>query len=144
MDEPASPLDPLMRDNLCDLIREYLNNGQGERSVLFSTHNVADMENVTDYAMIMEQGRIVEQGFVEELKEKYVIVKGEKEDATMARQVLYSISEGDHGFSGVCLAENLNKLAGMKIQTERATLTEICVAVMKAHTKLQISSDLNI
>ena len=102
------------------------------------------VENVTDYAMIMEQGRIVEQGFVEELKEKYVIVKGEKEDATMARQVLYSISEGDHGFSGVCLAENLNKLAGMKIQTERATLTEICVAVMKAHTKLQISSDLNI
>ena len=144
MDEPASPLDPLMRDNLCDLIREYLNNGQGERSVLFSTHNVADMENVTDYAMIMEQGRIVEQGFVEELKDKYVIVKGEKEDAAMARQVLYSISEGDHGFSGVCLAENLNKLAGMKIQTERATLTELCVAVMKAHTKLQISSDLNI
>ena len=24
MDEPASPLDPLMRDRLCDLIREYL------------------------------------------------------------------------------------------------------------------------
>ena len=62
----------------------------------------------------------------------------------MARKILYSISESNYGFSGVCLAENLNKLAGLKIQTERATLTEISVAVMKAHTKLQISSDLKI
>ena len=50
LDEPASPLDPLMRDKLCDLIREYLEQGEGERSVFFSTHNIADMENVTDYA----------------------------------------------------------------------------------------------
>ncbi len=144
MDEPASPLDPLMRDNLCDLIREYIDNGQGERSVFFSTHNVADMESVTDYAMIMEQGRIVEQGFVEDLKEKYVVVKGEKEDAGRARKVLYSISEGTYGFTGICLSDKLDALAGMKIQTEMANLTDICVAVMKAHSRLNLSSDLNI
>ncbi len=144
MDEPASPLDPLMRDNLCDLIREYLDNGQGERSVFFSTHNVADMESVTDYAMIMEQGKIVEQGFVEDLKEKYVVVKGEKEDAAAARRILFSMSEGSFGFSGICLSEKLDRLAGMNIQTERASLTDICVAVMKAHSKLNLSGDLEI
>ena len=144
MDEPASPLDPLMRDNLCDLIREYIDNGQGERSVFFSTHNVADMESVTDYAMIMEQGKIVEQGFVEDLKEKYVVVKGEKEDAAAARRILFSMSEGSFGFSGICLAEKLDKFAGMNIQTERASLTDICVAVMKAHSKLNLSGDLEI
>lgn len=144
MDEPASPLDPLMRDNLCDLIREYIDNGQGERSVFFSTHNVADMESVTDYAMIMEQGKIVEQGFVEDLKEKYVIVKGEKENAAAARRILYSFTESSYGFSGVCLAERLNELAGMNVQTEMASLTDICVAVMKAHSKLNLGSDLEI
>ena len=144
LDEPASPLDPLMRDNLCDLIREYIDNGQGERSVFFSTHNVADMESVTDYAMIMEQGKIVEQGFVEDLKEKYVIVKGEKENAAAARRILYSFSESSYGFSGVCLTDRLNELAGMNIQTERASLTDICVAVMKAHSKLNLGSDLDI
>lgn len=77
LDEPASPLDPLMRDKLCSMIREYIDEGNGEKSVLFSTHNIADMENVTDYAVIIEQGRVVEQGFVEDLKEKYVMVKGE-------------------------------------------------------------------
>lgn len=144
MDEPASPLDPLMRDNLCDLIREYLNNGQGERSVFFSTHNVADMESVTDYVMIMEKGKIVEEGFVEDLKEKYVIVKGEKEYADGARKVLFSISESSYGFTGVCLAENLDALAGMNISTERASLTDICVAVMKKYSGLSLSKDLEI
>lgn len=144
MDEPASPLDPLMRDNLCDLIREYLNNGQGERSVFFSTHNVADMESVTDYVMIMEKGKIVEEGFVEDLKEKYVIVKGEKEYADGARKVLFSISESSYGFTGVCLAEKLDALAGMNISTERASLTDICVAVMKKYSGLSLSKDLEI
>lgn len=144
MDEPASPLDPLMRDNLCDLIREYLSNGQGERSVFFSTHNVADMESVTDYVMIMEKGKIVEEGFVEDLKEKYVIVKGEKENAAEARKVLFSISESNYGFTGVCLAEKLDALAGMNISTERASLTDICVAVMKKYSGLSLTKDLEI
>ena len=56
MDEPASPLDPLMREQLCDRMRDYLEEGDGERSIFFSTHNIADMENVTDYCLIMEHG----------------------------------------------------------------------------------------
>lgn len=136
LDEPASPLDPLMRDKLCSMIRGYLEEGGGENSVFFSTHNIADMENVTDYAMIMEQGRIVEQGFVEDLKEKYILVKGEKEDAERAGEILYSIDVSSYGFEGICLAEKLDKLAGMDIATEMPTLSQISVAVMKNFTRL--------
>lgn len=68
LDEPASALDPLMRDMLCDMFREYLAEDE-ERSILFSTHNIADMEYATDYAVFMANGKIVEKGFVEELKE---------------------------------------------------------------------------
>ena len=100
LDEPASPLDPLMRDKLCDIIREYLEQGNGERSVFFSTHNIADMENVTDYAVIMENGTIVEQGFVEDLKEKYVSVKGEAADAERAEKILYTMNRSAYGFEG--------------------------------------------
>ena len=67
-------LDPLMREQLCDRMRDYLDEGNGEHSIFFSTHNIADMENVTDYAIIMEHGAIVEEGFVEDLKEEYVLV----------------------------------------------------------------------
>lgn len=137
LDEPASPLDPLMRDKLCDLIRGYLERGDGERSVFFSTHNIADMENVTDYAVIMEHGNIVEEGFVEDLKEKYILVKGEAKDADAAKEILYSMTKSTYGFEGICLAEHLDRLAGMDVAKEVPTLSQISVAVMKANTKLK-------
>ncbi|RKJ20521.1 ABC transporter ATP-binding protein [bacterium D16-50] len=138
LDEPASPLDPLMRDKLCDMIREYLERGNGKRSVFFSTHNIADMENVTDYAVILEHGNVVEEGFVEDLKEKYICVKGEAADGERAGEILFSVSKNAYGFEGICLAENLDRLAGMDVAVETPTLSQISVAVMKANTGLKL------
>lgn len=139
MDEPASPLDPLMRDKLCEMIREYIDAGNGEHSVVFSTHNISDMENVTDYCIIMEHGKIVESGFVEDLKEKYILVKGEAKDAAAAKEICYSFSGSSYGFEGICLAENLEKFAGMDVTMETPSLFQMSVAVMKANTNLKFS-----
>lgn len=136
MDEPASPLDPVMRDRLCGIIREYLAEEEGQRSVFFSTHNIADMENVTDYAIIMAEGKVAEQGFVEELKEKYVLVKGDVTDIAKARGALFTCSESKYGFEGICLAENLDKLAGCNVSVETPTLTQISIAVMKRFSRV--------
>lgn len=138
LDEPASPLDPLMRDILCDILRQYLDQGEGKRTVFFSTHNIADMENVTDYAIIMEHGQVMEQGFVEDLKEKYTVVKGEAKDADGAAKILYTMSRNTYGFEGVCLSENLDRLAGMDVELERPSLSQICVAVMKANSRIRL------
>lgn len=134
MDEPASPLDPLMREQLCDRMRDYLEEGDGERSIFFSTHNIADMENVTDYCLIMEHGTIVEEGFVEDLKEEYALVKGEASDADQTGKVLFSMSRNSYGFEGICRTRDLERLAGLDIAVEIPTLSQICVAVMKANT----------
>ena len=48
--------------------------------------------------VIMEQGTVVEEGFVEDLKEKYILVKGEAEDLQKARDILFSISSNRYGF----------------------------------------------
>lgn len=136
LDEPASPLDPLMRDKLCSMIRDYIEEGNGDKTVFFSTHNIADMENVTDYAIIMEQGKVVEEGFVEDLKEKYILVKGEASDADKAERILLSFQKNAYGYQGLCLAENLDKLSGMDIATETPTLSQISVGVMRKYSTL--------
>ena len=136
LDEPASPLDPLMRDKLCQMIGEYIHEGNGKRSVFFSTHNISDMENITDYAIIMENGQLVEQGFVEDLKEKYILIKGDAADTEAAGKVLYSMTKNPYGFEGICLAENIDKLAGFNVTKEIPTLYQISVAVMKNNTKI--------
>lgn len=134
LDEPASPLDPLMREQLCDRMRDYLEEGNGERSILFSTHNISDMENVTDYCLIMEHGTIVEEGFVEDLKEEYALVKGEASDAGQAGEILVSMSRNSYGFEGILRTRDLECLAGLDVAVEIPTLSQICVAVMKADT----------
>lgn len=131
LDEPASPLDPLMRDKLCELIRDYLTEGNGEKSVFFSTHNISDMENVTDYAIIVEHGNIVEEGFVEDLKEKYVVVKGEDKNTARIESLLLGFQQNDYGFEGLCRVADLEKLAGFDITTQIPTLSQISVALMK-------------
>jgi ABC-2 type transport system ATP-binding protein len=137
LDEPASPLDPLMRDRLCEMIQTYIEEGNGERSVFFSTHNISDMENITDYAIIMAHGKIVEEGFVDDLKEKYILVKGDAEDKEKAKDVLYSMTVNSYGFEGICLAENLDKLAGMNVTKEIPSLYQISVAVMKVNSRMK-------
>ena len=139
MDEPASPLDPLMRDRLCEIIRDYLLEDEGNRSVFFSTHNVADMENVTDYAIIMAGGTVVEAGFVEDLKEKYVMVKGEAADIEAVKKIVVAMNKSAYGFEGICPAERLDEMAGMDISVEVPTLSQICVALMKANTRLKLT-----
>lgn len=129
LDEPGSSLDPLMRDRLCDKLREYLNEGNGEKSVLFSTHNIADMENATDYAMFMLNGRIVERGFVEDLKDKYVVVRGEPSDYERLRELTLSCSVNRTTFEGLALSEDARGLEGAAC--ERPTLQQLSIGLLK-------------
>ena len=46
----------------------------------------------------MENGQIVEQGFVEDLKEKYILIKGDAADTEAAGKVLYSMTKNPYGF----------------------------------------------
>ena len=131
LDEPGSSLDPLMRDRLCDRLREYLDDGDGEKSIIFSTHNIADMENAADYAIFMDKGRIIEKGFVEELKEKYTIPHGAAEDYDKAKHLLMSHNKNRTVFEGLILAENAEELAKLGVDSEAPTLQQLSIGLLK-------------
>ena len=52
--------------------------------------------------------------------------------------ILFSMTKSTYGFEGICLAENLERLAGMDTVQEIPTLSQIIIAVMKANTKLKL------
>ena len=131
LDEPASSLDPLARDVLCDLFREYLSERDGERSVLFSTHNIADMEFATDYAIFMANGKVIEQGFVEDLKEKYILVHGDAENAEKAKPFMLSCTGSRTSFEGIALAENAEMLKTYDTVVETPTLQQLSVGILR-------------
>ena len=131
LDEPGSSLDPLMRDRLCDRMREYLDDGDGRKSIIFSTHNIADMENAADYAVFMDKGHVIEQGFIEELKEKYIVVSGDAENWEQAKSLLMSGSHNRTTFDGLALSENSEALAALNVETAAPTLQQLSVGLLK-------------
>ncbi|MBK9973118.1 MAG: ABC transporter ATP-binding protein, partial [Acidimicrobiaceae bacterium] len=65
LDEPTSGLDPLMESVFQDCIIEAAAEG---RTVLLSSHILAEVERLCDRVTIIRQGRAVQQGTLEELR----------------------------------------------------------------------------
>ena len=67
LDEPAAGLDPIARRKLMEEIVDFLGDG-GERTVLFSTHIIEDLERVAEHVGIMDRGRMLAAGRLEDLQ----------------------------------------------------------------------------
>ncbi|MGI9612226.1 MAG: ABC transporter ATP-binding protein [Acidimicrobiales bacterium] len=65
LDEPTSGLDPLMESTFQDAVREMLADG---RTVLLSSHILAEVESLCDQVTIIREGRTVETGTLAELR----------------------------------------------------------------------------
>ncbi|MET8139750.1 ABC transporter ATP-binding protein [Sphaerisporangium sp. NPDC005288] len=66
LDEPTSGLDPLMEEVFRDAIREEKR--RGDRTVLLSSHILAEVEALCDRLTIIRDGRAVETGTLDELR----------------------------------------------------------------------------
>lgn len=65
LDEPTSGLDPLMEMVFRDCVRRVADQG---KTVLLSSHILAEVEQLCDRLSIIRQGRIVESGSMRELR----------------------------------------------------------------------------
>lgn len=74
MDEPAAGLDPLFRRELTGYMQELVEDGT--RSVLFSTHLTADLDQIGDYIALIDEGRFCFCTDKESLRERFALLKG--------------------------------------------------------------------
>lgn len=74
MDEPAGSLDVKFRRVLYDLMKELI--AAGDKSIIFVTHLVEEIENMADYLLWLENGCQKFFGTVEELFDQYRIYSG--------------------------------------------------------------------
>jgi ABC-2 type transport system ATP-binding protein len=73
-DEPTAGLDPVARDELLEILRDYMSSGN--RGVLFSTHITSDLEKIADYITFIDDGKILASQPMDDFLGKYFIVKG--------------------------------------------------------------------
>ena len=130
LDEPTSGLDPVAREELLDILWDYI--ADGEKSVFFSTHITTDLESIADFITLIDHGKILYTGSTDALLEHFVIVKGGIPDLTdQLRSTLIGVSTSLTGFSGMATASEIKELpSGMSIQ--EPTIDEILVHISKA------------
>ncbi len=66
---PTSGLDPVARDEICNLLKEFVEDKN--RSVIFFTHITLDLEKIADHITFILNGNIIFSGKKDDLLNKY-------------------------------------------------------------------------
>ena len=105
LDEPTSGLDPAMRDQLVDMILDFMEDP--DHTVLFSTHITQDLDRIADYIVFIDQGKIVFEGIKDELYDKFLLIKGGLEDYERIKNLkIYGQKKTKVNFEALILRED--------------------------------------
>jgi len=78
MDEATTGLDPVVRNEILDIFREYLQNE--ENSILMSSHITSDLEKIADCVTFIDKGRLLVSGYKDDILESHGLLKCTKAD----------------------------------------------------------------
>lgn len=129
LDEATNGLDPVMRTEILELLQEYVMDG--ERSVIFSTHILSDLEQIADYIYFIHQGRTVLYDAKDELIESYLLVKGERSEISgELEKALIGVIDNAYGFEALLPSEKAG-LLGSGFHYEKPNIDQIVVHYIK-------------
>ena len=134
MDEATTGLDPVVRSEMLDMFREYIQDENN--SILMSSHITSDLEKIADGVTFIDKGRLLLTGNKDEILERHGVIKCslddfkgiDKEDYISARVSDYNV---DVMVSDKVAARR--KYNGMLL--ERTTLEEIMLFYVNREKK---------
>lgn len=122
LDEPFSGLDPVNVELFKTVIRELLSKG---KTLIFSSHRMADVEEFCDYIIMLKKGETILQGNLNRIKEDYgikgLVVEGEEKVQDFLKELGFGALEFKKGSYRV----NLKDLERGKELLRKITNTDL-------------------
>ncbi|MDR0984331.1 MAG: ABC transporter ATP-binding protein [Ruminococcus sp.] len=131
LDEPTGGLDPVVREEVLDIMRDYLQDEN--KTILFSTHITSDLENIADMIIYISNGKIHFAGDKDELLESYCVIKGGKLPAEKQKYAI-GMHKSNLGFECLMAVSNIANL-GADVITEKSTINDIVVFMERESKK---------
>ncbi|SHJ49906.1 ABC-2 type transport system ATP-binding protein [Hespellia stercorisuis DSM 15480] len=130
LDEPTAGLDVVARDEILDMLRDYMMDG--ERGILISSHIATDLEGICDDFYMIHEGKIVLHEETDVLLSEYGVLKVDEETyAKLDRQYISQVKKETFGYR--CLTKNkqfyLENYPGIVV--ENGNLDEVILMTIK-------------
>ncbi len=136
LDEPTTGLDPhakqVIFSELLAIVRDE------SRSVIISSHQLADLERFADVGGILHKGRLLAEGPTSELVERHLQVEFEAENGAAFQHVSGLTLQQREGArwravidTEVCPPDTLLELGAQHLRTQPLTLEELFLALTK-------------
>lgn len=99
LDEPTAGLDVIARDELLEMLREFMEKDE-ERSILISSHISSDLETLCDDLYMIHNGKIIMHEDTDVLLSDYALLKVDpKQYTSMDKQYILRTKEESYGYS---------------------------------------------
>lgn len=124
MDEATTGLDPVVRNEILDIFREYLQDDTN--SILMSSHITSDLEKIADAVTFIDKGKVYLTGYKDELLENHGMLRcGREELAGIAREDYISARVSEFGADLLVSDRRKIALKYPGFLLEKTTLEEI-------------------
>ena len=131
LDEPTSGLDPVVRNEILDIFRKYIEEDE-TRSILLSTHITTDLEHISYYIVFIENGKVIFDLPTDELLESYGIIKCSKEDFLRLDEKDYiSYKKGKYQYEVLTNNKNNIKIKYNITTIDKPSIEEIMLFYIK-------------
>lgn len=130
LDEATSGLDPVFRDELLDILREFTEDE--EHSVFISSHITSDLDKIADYIAYLHEGNLQFVSSYDDLRNNYGIINcGQQFFDALSREDIVAYRK--EAYSYRVLVNNRQKLRQVfqDIQMENASIEDIMVFYVK-------------
>lgn len=130
LDEPTSGLDPVSRDEVLDIFREIVKNG--ERAILFSTHITSDLDKCANGITYIHDGSIIYTGTKKDFVNSYLFVKDVKKQKDLEKEYI-SFKELDEFTEGLISADKKDVFLKKGVEVKEPDLEQIMVYLERSH-----------
>lgn len=123
LDEPTSGLDPVARDEILDILYDFMQNSG--HAVLISSHITSDLEKLCDYVVFIHGGKVAVSGEKDALLEEYAVYGGNISD--LDPDAVVRVRRRNYGADALVKRSMIPPSFG----TEKTTLEDIMLFFVK-------------
>ena len=134
MDEPTAGLDVAAREDVLDLLREYMEEKE-ERAILISSHISSDLEGLCDDLYMIHNGKIVLHEETDVLLGEYAVLKVDEEQyQTLDKQYILSRKKEAFGYQLLTNQKQFYLENYPKVVVENGTIDEAILMMIKGES----------